>query len=180
MEIRVNSVKTKKTSIFNIVCYNFNIDVTETGFRDSVPIRSIIMGKKSSLPLIYLIGVALIAVGFCCPLFSGKLLNVTANGFKFIHLDKNFGWSSLAALLIFCGAVAGIVFCFVSAGKQTSLIRLICVIVSIVGGLIFIIKFSDNGFTKSLGKFNLKYASFGLYMIVAGWIVGLVGAITNK
>ncbi|MBR5033560.1 MAG: hypothetical protein IKX70_07830 [Treponema sp.] len=138
------------------------------------------MGKKSSLPLIYLIGVALIAIGFCCPLFSGKLLKVTANGFKFIHLDKNFGWSSLAALLIFCGAVLGIVFSFVSVGKSTSLLRLVCVIVSIVGGLIFIIKFSDNSVTKALGKFNLKYAAFGLYMIVVGWIVGLVGAITNK
>ena len=77
------------------------------------------MGKKSSLPLIYLIGVLLIAIGFCLPLFSGKLLNVTANGWKFVHFDKNFGWSSLAALLIFCGAAAGVVFCFVSAGKST-------------------------------------------------------------
>ena len=138
------------------------------------------MGKKSSLPLIYLIGVALIAIGFCCPLFSGKLLKVTANGFKFIHLDKNFGWSSLAALLIFCGAVLGIVFCFVSAGKSTSLLRLICIIVSIAGGVIFFIKYNDNGVTRALGKFNLKYMAFGLYMIIAGWIVGLIGAITNK
>ena len=139
------------------------------------------MGKKSvKLPLIYLIGVLLIAIGFCLPLFRGKLLNVTANGFKFIHLDKNFVWSSLAALLIFCGAVVGAVFCFVSAGKSTSLLRLICIIVSIVGGLIFFIKFSDNGVTKALGKFNLKYAAIGLYMICAGWIVGLIGAITNK
>ena len=138
------------------------------------------MGKKSSLPLIYLIGVALIAIGFCCPLFSGKILKVTANGFKFIHLDKNFGWSSLAALLIFVGAVAGIVFCFVSAGKSTSLVRLICIIVSILGGVIFFIKYNDNGVTRALGKFNLKYMAFGLYMIIIGWIVGLAGAITKK
>ena len=138
------------------------------------------MGKKSSLPLIYLIGVALIAIGFCCPLFSGKLLKVTANGFKFIHFDKNFGWSSLAALMIFAGAVLGIVFCFVSAGKSTNLVRLICIIISIAGGLIFFIKYNDNGVTRALGKFNLKYMAIGLYMIIAGWIVGLVGAITNK
>ena len=138
------------------------------------------MGKKSSLPLIYLIGVALVAIGFCCPLFSGKVLNVTTNGFKFIHFDKNFGWSSLAALLIFCGAVAGIVFSLVSIGKQTSLIRLICIIISIVGGLIFFIKFNDNGVTRAIGKFSLKYAAFGLYMIFVGWVLGLVGAITNK
>ena len=138
------------------------------------------MGKKSSLPLIYLIGVALIAIGFCCPLFSGKVLKVTANGFKFIHFDKNFGWSSLAALMIFAGAVLGIVFCFVSAGKSTSLLRLIFILVSIAGGLIFFIKYNDNGVTRALGKFNLKYMAIGLYMIIAGWIVGLIGAITNK
>ena len=138
------------------------------------------MGKKSSLPLIYLIGVALIAIGFCCPLFSGKLLKVTANGFKFIHLDKNFGWSSLAALFIFVGAVAGIVFSLVSVGKSTDLLRLICIVVSILGGVIFFIKYNDNGVTRALGKFNLKYMAFGLYMIIAGWIVGLVGAITKK
>ena len=138
------------------------------------------MGKKSSLPLIYLIGVALIAIGFCCPLFSGKLLKVTANGFKFIHLDKNFGWSSLAALFIFVGAVAGIVFSFVSVGKSTDLLRLICIVVSILGGVIFFIKYNDNGVTRALGKFNLKYMAFGLYMIIIGWIVGLAGAITKK
>ena len=138
------------------------------------------MGKKSSLPLIYLIGVALIAIGFCCPLFSGKVLKVTANGFKFIHFDKNFGWSSLAALMIFAGAVLGIVFCFVSAGKSTSLLRLIFILVSIAGGLIFFIKYNDNGVTRALGKFNLKYMAIGLYMIIVGWIVGLIGAITNK
>ena len=66
------------------------------------------MGKKSSLPLIYLIGVLLVAIGFCCPLFSGKILKVTANGFKFINF-KNFGWSTIAALMIFCGAVAGVI-----------------------------------------------------------------------
>ena len=138
------------------------------------------MGKKSSLPLIYLIGVLLVAIGFCLPLFQGKLLNVTANGFKFIHFDKNFGWSSIAALLIFCGAVVGALFCFISAGKSTSLLRLICIIVSIAGGVIFFIKYNDNGVTRALGKFNLKYMAIGLYMIFAGWVVGLIGAITNK
>lgn len=137
------------------------------------------MGKKSSLPLIYLIGVLLVAIGFCCPLFSGKILKVTANGFKFINF-KNFGWSTIAALMIFCGAVAGVIFCFVSAGKQTSLLRLICIIISIAGGAIFFIKYNDNSVTRALGKFNLKYMAIGLYMIIAGWIVGLVGAITNK
>jgi hypothetical protein len=135
------------------------------------------MGKKSSLPLIYLIGVLLVAIGFCVPMFKGAL--ASPNGFKFISFD-NFGWTSLAALLIFCGAVAGVIFCFVSAGKSTGLLRLVCVIVSIVGGVILFIKFNDNFLTKAIGKGILKHAFIGFYMIVVGWVLGLVGAITNK
>lgn len=138
------------------------------------------MGKKSSkLPIIYLIGVLAVAIGFCLPIFKGKVLGGTSNGFDFISF-KNFDWSSLAAILIFVGALLGAVFCFVKVGKNTDLLRLVCIIVSIVGGLIFIIKFNDNSISKFIGKQFLKYASIGLYAIVAGWIVGLVGAITHK
>lgn len=135
------------------------------------------MGKKSSLPLIYLIGVALVAIGFCCPMFKG--LGTTPSGFKFINFD-NFGWMTIAALLIFCGAVLGVVFSFVSAGKSTGLLRLICIIVSIVGGVILIINFNDNFLTKAIGKGFIKHAYIGFYMILVGWVLGLVGAITNK
>ena len=134
------------------------------------------MGKKSSLPLIYLIGVALVAVGFCLPMFKGALASY--NGFKFINF-KEFGWVTISALLIFCGAVAGIVFCFVG-GKSASLIKLVCIIVSIVGGVILFIKFNDNFLTKAIGKGILKHAYIGFYMVIVGWVLGLVGAITNK
>jgi hypothetical protein len=135
------------------------------------------MGKKSSLPLIYLIGVALVAVGFCLPMFKG--LGTTPSGFKFINFD-NFGATTIAALLIFCGAVAGVVFCFVSAGKNTSLIRLLCVVISIIGGIILIIKFNDNWLTKTIGKGFIKHAYIGFYMVLVGWVVGLIGAVTKK
>ena len=82
--------------------------------------------------------------------------------------------------MIFFGAAIGAVLCFVNAGKSTSMLRLICIIVSIVGGLIFFVKYNDNNITRALGKFNLKYMAAGLYMIIAGWIVGLIGAVTNK
>ena len=135
------------------------------------------MGKKSSLPLIYLIGVALVAVGFCLPMFKG--LGTTPSGFKFINFD-NFGATTIAALLIFCGAVAGVVFCFVSAGKNTSLIRLLCIVISIIGGVILIVKFNDNWLTKSIGKGFIKHAYIGFYMVLVGWIAGLVGAVLKK
>ena len=134
------------------------------------------MGKKSSLPLIYLIGVALVAVGFCLPMFKG--LGIKTNGFDYVNF-KEFGWMTIAALLIFCGAVAGIVFCFVG-GKSASLIKLVCIIVSIVGGVILFIKFNDNWLTKQIGKGFLKHAYYGFYMVLVGWVLGLVGAITNK
>lgn len=135
------------------------------------------MGKKSSLPLIYLIGALLVAIGFCVPMFKG--LGTSPNGFKFINFD-NFGWMTIAALLIFCGAVLGVVFSFVSAGKSTGLLRLICIIVSIVGGVILVINFNDNFLTKAIGKGFIKHAYIGFYMILVGWVLGLVGAITNK
>ena len=137
------------------------------------------MGKKSSkLSMIYLIGVLLVVIGFCLPMFKGKLLGTTSNGFSFINFD-NFGWSSLAAILIFAGALLGAIFCFVKT-KNASLLKLICIIVSIVGGAIFFIKFSDNAVAKIIGKGFLKHAYIGFYAIVVGWIVGLFGAITHK
>ena len=136
------------------------------------------MGKKSSsISLIYLIGVALVAVGFCLPMFKG--LGQTPSGFKFINFD-NFGWMTIAALLIFCGAVAGIIFCFVSVGSTTDLIKLICILVSIAGGVILFINFNDSWISKVIGKGFLKHAYIGFYLVIAGWIVGLIGAITKK
>lgn len=135
------------------------------------------MGKKSSLPIIYLLGVALVAVGFCVPMFKG--LGIKTNGFDYMNF-KNFGWTTIAALLIFCGAVLGVIFSFVGAGKSTGLLRLVCIIVSIVGGVILIIKFNDNFLSKTIGKGFIKHAYIGFYMILVGWVLGLVGAITNK
>ncbi len=136
------------------------------------------MGKKSvKLPLIYLIGVALVAIGFCLPMFKSAVKS--PNGFNFINFD-HFGATTVAALLIFCGAIAGAVFCFISIGKNTSLVRLLCIVISIIGGIILIVKFNDNWLTKQIGKGFIKHAYIGFYMIVVGWIAGLFGGITNK
>lgn len=135
------------------------------------------MGKKSSkLSIVYLIGMALVAIGFCCPLFKG--LGTTPNGFKFLDFD-NFGFVTIGGLLIFIGAVAGIIFTFVPS-KSSDLIKLICVIVSIVGGVILVIGFNDSWISKMVGKGFFKHAYFGFYMVLVGWVVGLVGAIMKK
>lgn len=134
------------------------------------------MGKKSSLPIIYLIGMALVAIGFCCPMFSGKLLG-SSNGFKFINFD-NSGFVTIGALLIFIGAIVGIVGCFL---PKLSILKLVGLAVSVVGGIILIVGFTTNGgIYKAIGKGFLKHATFGFYMIVAGWVVAIVGFVLKK
>ena len=62
------------------------------------------MGKKSSLPLVYLIGMALIAIGFFCPMFKG-LFGSSANGFDFIKNAKEGGFVAIGSILIIAFAV---------------------------------------------------------------------------
>lgn len=130
------------------------------------------MGKKvNALSYLYLIGMALAAIGFCCPMIKG-LFGSSANGFNFINFD-NSGFVTIGALLIFIGAVAGVLACFV---PQLKSLKFIFLIVSIVGGVILIVGFMTNGgIYKAIGKHLLKNAMFGFYLVIAGWIVALIG-----
>lgn len=133
------------------------------------------MGKKSSLPIVYLAGMVLAVIGFCCPMF--KALGFEANGFKFINFD-NSGFVTIGALLIIAGAIAGVVACFVPKLSGLKLIFLIC---SIVGGVVLVIGFTTNGgIYKSIGKQFIKHATVGFYLVLAGWVVALVGQFSNK
>ncbi len=138
------------------------------------------MAKKNSLmPYVYAVGMALVVIGFCCPMFS--LLGASANGFKFINF-KNSSFVTIGALLIFAGAVAGIAFSFVSIkGVDSDMLKLIALIASIVGGVILVIGFTTNGGAyKLLGKGLLKHAAAGFYLVIAGWIVALLGKFISK
>lgn len=133
------------------------------------------MGKKVSLPFIYLIGMALVVIGFCCPMFSGFL--GSANGFKFINFD-NSGFVTIGALLIFAGAVAGIAACFV---KQLSGLKLIFALCVLAGAIVLIIGFTTNGgIYKAIGKNIIKHATIGFYLVVVGIVAGVAGAVMNK
>ena len=135
------------------------------------------MGKKSSLPLIYLIGMALVAIGFFCPMFKG-LFGSSANGFDFIRNAKEGGFVAIGSILIIVGAICGIVACFVPQLKGLKLIFALCVL---AGAIVLIIGFTTNGgIYKAIGKQLLKRAMFGFYMVVAGIVLGVVGAVTNK
>ena len=132
------------------------------------------MGKKSSLPLIYLIGVLLVAIGFCCPMIKG-LFGSSANGFDFIKNAKEGGFVAIGSILIIAGAILGIVACFV---PQLKGLRLIFALVILAGAIILIIGFTTNGrIYKAIGKHLLKNALFGFYMVVAGMVLSIVGAI---
>lgn len=142
-------------------------------------VKEIAMAKKSGgFSVIYLIGCALVVAGFICPMFKGAVFGATTNGFDYLNF-KNFGTTTIAGLLIFCGAVLGVVIALLK-GKGAKTLKLVCIIASIAGGVLLIVKFNDNALTKAVGKGFFKHAYFGFYMICAGWIAGLYGALKSK
>ena len=135
------------------------------------------MGKKSSLPIIYLLGMALVTIGFFCPMFNG-LFGSSANGFDFIKNAKEGGFVAIGSILIIAGAIAGLVACFVPQLKGLKLIFALCVL---AGAIILIIGFlTSGGIYKAIGKQLLKRAMFGFYMVVVGIVLGVAGAATGK
>lgn len=131
------------------------------------------MAKKGNLPLIYLAGMALVVIGFCCPIF--KFMG-TKNGFSFIDFD-HFGFLTIGFMLVFAGAVLGILTCFL---PQLAGLKLIATAVSILGGVIVVIGCFNDGFYKAIGKQFLKNAQFGFYVLVVGWLAAIFGVLKNK
>ena len=130
------------------------------------------MGKKNNLmSSLYLIGMVLIVVGFFLPMF--KALGQTPNGFKFINLNKS-TFVTIGALMIFAGAMAGLVLNFLKANNSSKL-QLIARVVSIVGGIVLVIGFNDNAVYKTIGKGLVKHATVGFYCIIVGWVAAIVG-----
>lgn len=138
------------------------------------------MAKKSAkFPIIYLIGTVLIIAGFICPMFKGKgLLGITKTGFDFLNFD-NFGTITIAGLLIFCGAVLGALVALLK-GKGAKFLKFIFILASIAGGVMLFIYFNNSWIGQVFGKGLFKNAYIGFWMICAGWVVGLIGALTNK
>lgn len=133
------------------------------------------MGKKVSLmSYLYLVGMALVAVGFCCPMVKG-IFGSSANGFDFIRNAKEGGFVCIGSILIFAGAVAGILAFFV---PQLKGLKLIFALVALAGAVILVIGFmTSGGIYKAIGKHFLKNALIGLYMVVAGIVLGVIGAL---
>ena len=135
------------------------------------------MAKKSSvMSYLYLIGLALVVVGFLCPMFKGGLAE--PNGFDFLNFE-DFGFVTIGGLFIFIGAIAGVVLNFVKI-KNAKMLKLVSLIVSIAGGVILVIGFNDNVVYKFLAKGLLKHAYIGFYVVIVGWIVALLGHFSSK
>jgi len=135
------------------------------------------MAKKSSvMSYLYLIGLALVVVGFLCPMFKSSLADL--NGFDFLNFE-DFGFVTIGGLFIFIGAIAGVVLNFVKI-KNAKMLKLVSLIVSIAGGVILVIGFNDNGVYKFLAKGLLNHAYIGFYVVIVGWIVALLGHFSSK
>ena len=133
------------------------------------------MGKKkiNVLSYLYLIGLAVVAIGFCCPMFKG-IFGTSANGFKFINFNNSV-FVSIGALMIFLGAVCGIVVKFLPKLTKNKL-DFLCLLISIAGGVVLLIGFTTNGgIYKAIRKAFLKNATAGFYMIVVGWVIAITG-----
>lgn len=139
------------------------------------------MAKKNSLFSLYFIGMVLVVVGFCLPMF-GLGGNIFEGGFKtngFSYIGDKGTFITIGALCIFIGAVLGIVYSLGVLGANKT-IKLVALLVTVVGGIILVVGFNQNAVYKVIAKGFLKHAKIGFYAILAGWIAGIVGYLTDK
>ncbi len=130
------------------------------------------MSKKSgSLPL-YLIGMILVAVGFFLPIFKVSIgpFSGSTNGFDLVGNGNSM--MKIAALLVFAGAVVGVICSFINKG---GLLKLLALIVSIAGGLYCF--FNTSSTAHSI---LFKIVGVGFYLIIAGWVIALLGYLASK
>lgn len=140
------------------------------------------MGKKVSIiGYLYLIGMALVVIGCFLPLSTHFGGNANGSSAFNIILKDGKAVAKIGAILAFVGAVAGVIFCFLKV-KKVGLYKLISLIVSIAGGLYIFFNTSDfaKSMAKGIGKMTKSAPGIGLILILAGWIIALVGWIKNR
>ncbi len=139
------------------------------------------MSKKSSVISLYLIGMVLVLVGCFLPLTASKLFGDGSTAFNAIQDGS--GTIRVGAILAFAGAIAGIVFSFISVRGLP--VRILSLLVSIAGGVYVWFNYMNaSGFAKGLMKGALKVTGskpgIGLIIIAAGWVIALLGYFQNK
>ena len=145
------------------------------------------MSKKSVnvVSFLYLIGMALTLIGCFLPLSTAFGKNVNGNSaFYYLQKISNGGVLPLASLLTILGAAAGIVLSFIAI-KKAGLFKLISLVVSVAGGILVIFNYNNSsklakGILKGATKVASMHMGIGLYLIIAGWIIALVGWILYR
>lgn len=139
------------------------------------------MAKKSNLPL-YLIGMALVVIGCFLPLTASKFFGGGSSAFKAI--TDGSGDLKIGSILALGGAIAGIVFCFVSLRAKLP-VKLISLIVSIVGGVYVLINYMNLApwAKKAVSLFNKgtgTHIGIGLIVILIGWVIAVLGWLQSR
>lgn len=131
------------------------------------------MAKKSSFNLFYLIGMIAVVVGSFLPIIRISLGILGKIDFTIVDAFKDLSnLDSWLALLMFVAAAVGIILSFVKV-SNASMLKTVCLLASIVLGLIF---FARGNFFKDW----FKITGFGFYIILAGWVIGLIGTFVKK
>ncbi len=134
------------------------------------------MSSKSKMDIfnfIYILGMVVVIVGFCMPVFSSSFLGKhSANGFTILqHISAKKVALRICDIAVFGGAVAGVIFGFISDSALgrflTSLLKLIALTVTIGCGVYF--------FNNYFSGFSKNFIDVGFYMIIAGWFIALIG-----
>ena len=141
--------------------------------------------KKSKMELLYVLGMVLVVIGFCIPIFQFAIGKV--NGFKLV--GNGDAASKIFTLLIFIGGVVGLALPFLQTVvkiPQARLLKIVALLISIVG-LVGVIIISYNskgaglvrafGAGKNVVTWIFKSFYVGAYMIILGWIVSAIGLV---
>lgn len=141
------------------------------------------MGKTKSSLNLFVIGLIAVVVGCFLPLTASKFFGGGSSAFDAITSSGS-GAVKVGSILALLGAVAGIIFSFVKAGKGLP-VKLISLIVSIAGGIYVIISYMNIGgmgqkVLKGLVKATGTNPGIGLIIIVIGWVIAVVGYLKNK
>ena len=139
------------------------------------------MAKKSSISL-YLIGMAVAVIGCFLPMTASKVFGGGSTVFDAVTSGSS-GSVAIGAILAMAGAVAGVVFSFISVKGVP--VKLISLIVSVAGGIYVAICYLNlGGLGKSLIKLGAKVTQtgpgIGLFVIVIGWLIAVIGYMKNR
>ena len=130
--------------------------------------------KMDVFNFVYILGMVVVAVGFCLPIFSASSIFGThsSNGFQiFEKISENKTMLKVSEIGVFATALIGAILGFVpdknGLKALMSFLKLLCLILSVAGGIYFLLNYGIT-ITKN-------FLSTGSYLIAIGWLIALAG-----